>query len=127
MEPCTACGEKRRCHTVTGAEKRCKQKKQQPTHAVLWHPANRGTHIKRKNPKKTKFLYFFCCFYILIPAFSKTCATALGSNFDKITVRYLSISAVLVTGMVAAPATLFPLKSHSSKYNWLDSELLDSL
>jgi hypothetical protein len=35
IEPCIACGEKPISHTETGAEKRCNNKKQPPTLAVL--------------------------------------------------------------------------------------------
>jgi len=48
MGPCWACGEKRICHTETDDENRCNRKKQPPPNAVLWHPVNRNTHIKRE-------------------------------------------------------------------------------
>jgi hypothetical protein len=49
IEPCWACGEKRRSHTEADAEKRCKHKTQPSPLAVLWKILNRSTHIKRKN------------------------------------------------------------------------------
>ncbi|MCL4430656.1 MAG: hypothetical protein M1167_07880 [Chloroflexi bacterium] len=33
-----SCGEKRRCHIVTGKEKQPATKMQPPTATVLWHP-----------------------------------------------------------------------------------------
>jgi hypothetical protein len=49
MQPCIACEEKHRSHTITAAENRCNPKKQPPPTAVLWHPTNHHTHIKREN------------------------------------------------------------------------------
>ena len=49
MEPCSACGEKCTSHTGSGAEKQCNNTTEPVSFAILWHPVNRNTHIKREN------------------------------------------------------------------------------
>jgi hypothetical protein len=49
IEACWACGGKRISHTETAKENHCNRKTQRNPIAVLWHPTNRHTHIKRQN------------------------------------------------------------------------------
>jgi hypothetical protein len=48
MQLCSACGEKQISHTETGIEKRCSDKTELASQAVLWKIKSRHTHIKRK-------------------------------------------------------------------------------
>jgi hypothetical protein len=84
MAPCMACGGKHSHYTEIGVEKRCFTRKQLFSFAVLWCPANRTHHIKRKTAETTKFvcLSFGQNFSVLKFLLAESATTRLQSASD---------------------------------------------